>query len=257
MRNFQLNAGMALMAAAALIQVVGLPLQASEVDSRIEASAKNSYNFKTYLKDDKIKVASADGVVTLTGSVSEDYHKALAEETVSGLPGVKNVNNQLTVVGDQPTEQSDNWISMKVKTALTFHKNVSATETGVHTQNGIVTLSGKTDSEAQKQLTTEYTKEVEGVKEVRNELVVTKSAKSAGATLGAKVDDASITAQIKASLLFHKSTSALATKVVTKNGVVTLRGEAKNAAEKDLVTKLTKDINGVKLVNNKMTVQQP
>jgi len=37
--------------------------------------------------------------------------------------------------------------------------------------------------------------------------------------------------------------------------VVTLRGKAKNAAEKDLVTKLVNDINGVKSVNNRMTIE--
>ena len=47
-------------------------------------------------------------------------------------------------------------------------------------------------------------------------------------------------------LLFHRSTSALHTKVRTKLGVVTLGGKARNAAEKDLVTKLVKDIHGVK-----------
>ena len=255
MRNFKFSNYAALLTSVAIIQVVGMPLQAASTDSRIESSAKDSYNFKTYLKDDKIKVESSNGVVTLTGIVSEDFHKALAQETVAGLPGVKSVNNQLTVVGDQPTEQSDGWISMKVKTTLTFHKNVQATATGVKTQNGIVTLSGTADSEAQKQLTTEYVKDVEGVKEVRNDLVVSKPAKPAPKTLGDKVDDASITAQIKASLLFHKSTHAVATKVVTRNGSVTLRGEAKNAAEKDLVSKLAEDINGVKHVNNLMTVQ--
>ena len=231
-------------------------MQAYELDSRIETSAKNSYNFKTYLKDDKIKVDSSNGVVTLTGAVAEDYHKALAQETVAGLPGVKSVNNQITVIGDQPTEKSDDWISMKVKAALTFHKNVSATGTGVHTQDGVVTLSGSATSAAQKQLTGEYAKEVDGVKEVRNDLIVAKSAKPAPATLGEKVDDASITAQIKTSLLFHKATSAVATKVTTKNGVVTLRGEAKSEAERDLVTKLSEDINGVKHVKNQMTVSK-
>jgi hyperosmotically inducible protein len=189
MRNFKFNPGLALLTSVAMIQVVALPLQASEVDSRIEASAKNSYNFKTYLKDDKIKVASSDGVVTLTGVVSEDFHKSLAQETVAGLPGVKSVNNQLTVAGEQPAEKSDGWISMKVKTVLTFHKNVSATATEVHTQNGVVTLSGNASSEAQKQLTSEYAKDVEGVTEVRNNLTVNKSAKPVSATMGAKVDD--------------------------------------------------------------------
>jgi osmotically-inducible protein OsmY len=234
--------------------LLGSPLQASDLDKRIETAAKHSHNFKTYLKDDNIKVQSKDGMVTLSGTVSRDYHKFLAQETVSELPGVKSVLNQLTVVGEQPTDNSDAWITMKVKTALTFHKHVSASDTEVNTQNGVVTLSGQTNTEAMKQLTGEYAKDVEGVTEVRNELTVRKSAK-VHPTLGEKVDDASITAQIKTTLLFRKSTHALATKVSTKDGVVSLRGEARNVAEKDLVTKLAEDINGVKQVHNRMTVK--
>jgi hyperosmotically inducible periplasmic protein len=37
--------------------------------------------------------------------------------------------------------------------------------------------------------------------------------------------------------------------------VVTLSGQAASQAEKDLVSKLTRDINGVKSVNNNMTVK--
>jgi len=256
MRHINLYNCATFLTSAALIQVVALPLRASELDNRIEASAMSSYNFKTYLKDDKIKVASSEGAVTLTGIVAEEFHRSLAQETVAELPGVKSVDNQLTVAGDQPAEKSDGWISMKVKTALAFHKNVSATATGVQTQDGVVTLSGSASSEAQKQLTGEYAKAVDGVLEVRNQLIVTGSPKSAPLTIGEKVDDASITAQIKTSLIFHKSTHAAATKVTTRNGVVTLRGVAKNAAERDLVTKLSEDINGVRRVSNLMTVQK-
>ena len=56
-------------------------------------------------------------------------------------------------------------------------------------------------------------------------------------------------------LLYHRSTSALNTSVTTKNGVVTLSGKAKNAAEKDLATKFANDVNGVKSVKNRMTIE--
>jgi osmotically-inducible protein OsmY len=52
----------------------------------------------------------------------------------------------------------------------------------------------------------------------------------------------------------HSSTSALNTTVKTKDGVVTLGGKAKNAAEIDLATKITTDVHGVKSVINNMTV---
>jgi osmotically-inducible protein OsmY len=55
----------------------------------------------------------------------------------------------------------------------------------------------------------------------------------------------------------HRSTSALHTKVSTSDGVVTLSGIAKNAAEKSLVTKLATDINGVTSVINNMSITVP
>ena len=107
---------------------------------------------------------------------------------------------------------------------------------------------------AQKELTTEYAQDVEGVKEVKNKMTVAKTPAEPDETIGEKIDDASITAQVKMSLLSHRSTSALKTKVETTDGVVTLTGIAKNAAEKSLVTKLVTDINGVTSVKNNMTV---
>ena len=76
-------------------------------------------------------------------------------------------------------------------------------------------------------------------------------------TIGEKIDDASITAEVKSSLLSHRSTSALKTKVSTTEGVVTVSGMAKNAAEKSLVTKLVADIDGVTKVINNMTIAVP
>jgi len=233
--------------------MLSMPVQASKMDNSIESSAKKSYVFQTYLKADDIKVKSEDGVVSLTGTVSEESHKSLAQETVADIPGVKSVNNMLEVKGESPAEMSDAWITAKVKTIFLFHRNVSAM-TEVDTKAGIVTLQGKAVNEAQKDLTTEYAKDVEGVKGVNNEMTVGKIAKKKQ-TVGQKIDDASITAQVKMTLLYHRSTSALNTSVKTKRGVVTLSGKAKSGAEMDLATKFANDVNGVKSVNNRMTIE--
>jgi osmotically-inducible protein OsmY len=242
-----------MMVAAVVLLALSMPVQASKMDNRIESSAKNSYVFKTYLQADDIKVQSEDGIVTLTGTVSEESHKSLAEETVADLPGVKSVDNNLEVKGTPPAELSDAWITAKVKTIFLFHKNVSAM-TEVSTKDGIVTLQGRADNEAQKELTTEYAKDVEGVKGVKNEMTGGTIAKKKR-TVGEKIDDASITAQVKMTLLYHHSTSALNTEVKTKRGVVTLSGQAQNEAEKDLAAKYANDVKGVKSVNNRMTIE--
>ena len=246
-----------LAAVVSTLLITSPPLRAAGTDSRIESSAAKSYVFKTYLKDDSIKTVSKDGVVTLTGTVAEASHKSLAENTVESLPGVKRVDNQLVVSGEQPVEHSDMWITTKVKTALLFHRHVSATGTTVYTKDGIVTLQGEASSQAQKELTTEYAKDIDNVKEVKNEMTIATTPALASETTGDKIDDASITAQVKSSLLSHHSTSAIHTGISTTDGVVTVTGIAKNDAEKTLVTKLATDINGVTSVVNNMTIAVP
>lgn len=234
--------------------VSSAPGRASETDDRIESSAAKSYVFKTYLKNDAITTASRNGVVTLTGTVAEASHKSLAQDTVEGLPGVKSVDNQLAVKGESPAEHSDTWIGLKVKAALLFHRNVRATKTDVNVKDGIVTLSGEASSLAQKELTTEYAKDIDNVKGVNNEMTVAQTPVKLDEAVDEKIDDASITAEVRTSLRSHRSTSTVKTKVETTDGVVTVSGIAKNAAEKALVTKLVTDINGVKSVVNNMTV---
>jgi len=237
--------------------LLGMSVRANETDDRIESSAKKSYVFKTYLKDDAIKTESKSGAVTLTGTVAEASHRSLAQDTVEGLPGVKSVDNQLIVKVESPPEHSDAWIGMKVRSALLFHRDVGFTRTDVNVKDGIVTLSGEASSEAQKELTTEYARDIDNVKEVRNVMTVAQPPAQPSETIGEKIDDASVTAQVKSSLMSHHSTSALKTKVATVDGVVTLSGIAKNAAEKSLVTKLVTDINGVSSVINNMTIEVP
>jgi osmotically-inducible protein OsmY len=237
--------------------ITSSPLYAADTDDRIESAAAKSYTFKTYLKDDSIKTDAKDGVVTLTGTVVDATHRSMAENTVASLPGVKSVNNELLIKGEQPAEHSDAWITTKVKTALLFHRNVSATGTTVYTKDGVVTLQGVADSMAQKELTTEYAMDIDNVKSVNNEMTIGKTPATPKQTMGDKIDDASITASVKSSLLSHRSTSALHTTVSTTDGVVTVGGVAKNDAEKSLVTKLITDINGVISVVNNMTIGEP
>jgi hyperosmotically inducible periplasmic protein len=254
---------LALTAIAASLVLICVPVFASDTDDRIESSAKQSYVFKTYLKDDDIAVRSKSGVVTLTGSVSEESGKSLARETVAGIPGVKSVDDKLQVKGEIPAAHSDAWLITKVKSTLLFHRNVSAIATEVSAKEGIVTLRGEATSKAQRDLVDEYVRDVEGVRKVKNDMTVRSAAmkpeeKASGkkmASLGETIDDASTTALVKTALLYHRSTSAITTTVETNQGVVKLGGKAKNAAEKDLAAKIVDDVHGVKSVVNNMTVE--
>lgn len=286
----------ALLSTAFALLMTGVPVYASSMDESIESAAKESYIFKNYLRDDTITVDSQKGVVTLTGFVSEDPHKALAEETVASLAGVKSVDNKLQIK-DETARNEDALISARVVLELLSHRNLGAAEAYVTVKNGVVTVRGEATSQAQIDLTTEYIKDVDGVKDVNNEMGVPGTGpdqasktigekagdvgkkigntagevgKKIGVTagdvgrkigytagnVGESIDDASITALVKATLMYHRSTSALHTRVDTRDGVVTLAGIAKNASAKDLATKFVQDVHGVKNVVNAMTLEE-
>jgi osmotically-inducible protein OsmY len=146
-------------------------------------------------------------------------------------------------------------MAFKIRSRLLVKGNVSATNTKVSVVDGVATLTGTADNAAQKELTGVYAKEIDNVKSVRNDIMVVDKP-SSGETMGEKIDDASITSQVKYALVSHKSTSALKTKVTTNDGVIVITGEASSDAEKSLVTKLAQDVRGVRSVSNDMTVKQ-
>jgi hyperosmotically inducible protein len=233
-------------------------LFASEMDDRIESAAKQSYVFKIFLIGDNVHIKSRDGIVTLTGTVSSEPYKLLARETVASLPGVASIENNLVATGEIPDRYKDAWLVTKVKTTLMFHRNLNATEIKVSAKDGAVTLrGGQAISTEQKNLATEYAEDVEGVVTVDNEMTVLTPGMPSNESINRKpMDDASITALVKVTLLHHRSTSALEAVVETKEGTVTLGGKAGSKAEKDRATKLASDVWDVKTVVNNMTVEE-
>lgn len=246
----------ALLVAAGALFLPCLSLKASEMDDRIEAAATNSHVYKTYLKGDAVKVNSEGGSVTLTGTVKERFHKSLAADTVEGLPGVTSVNNQITLKEETPMSNADRWLLLKVETALLFRTDVNLMATKVSAENGTVYLRGEAANKEERDLTAAYAGDVEGVKHVKNEMTVSKTPSEPRRTMKEKVDDASVTALVKASQFAHLSTSTITTKVATKEGVVTISGVAKSAEERKHITKLATGIRGVEKVVNEMTIKE-
>ena len=134
-----------------------------------------------------------------------------------------------------------------------MHRSVSAIHTKVEVKEGVVTLNGEASSLAQKDLTGEYAKDIEGVKSVINDMTVATSSAPPVVTLADRIDDASITASVRMALWSHRSTSHLRVAIVTTEGNVAIAGVASSQAEKDLVTKFATDIVGAKDVTNSMT----
>ncbi len=74
-------------------------------------------------------------------------------------------------------------------------------------------------------------------------------------SVGAYVDDATITAAVKTRFVEDKTVDAAAIKVETLNGTVQLSGFAKSSSEKAQAEQIARNIKGVRSVQNNLSVR--
>ena len=74
-------------------------------------------------------------------------------------------------------------------------------------------------------------------------------------TVGAYIDDANITAQIKSRYVENKLVDATSISVETLNGTVLLSGFAKNATERATAESIARRVSGVRAVRNEIAVR--
>jgi hyperosmotically inducible periplasmic protein len=77
----------------------------------------------------------------------------------------------------------------------------------------------------------------------------------AGTKTGELVDDAAITTKVKTAYAKDPDVSAMKVHVDTDKGFVTLKGEVKSDMERNKAARLARNIEGVKGVNNNLTVK--
>ena len=94
---------------------------------------------------------------------------------------------------------------------------------------------------------------VTGVKEVRNDLVVSSKPH---ATTGQDIDDSALTASVKAKLMDDSTTKAHEINVGTQKGVVQLTGFVDSTASKARAGELAGSVDGVATVRNDLEIRQ-
>lgn len=149
-------------------------------DAWLDGKAETMLLLNSNLNSFDINTDVEQQVVTLTGVVDTEVEKALAEELVIGIEDVKEVNNKLVVNPQSDVNKTsmaalkDAKITTVVKTKLLLNENVNGTAIGVSTEAGVVTLSGLIDSDAERDLALEITKNTNDVNDVVSELEMTK-----------------------------------------------------------------------------------
>ncbi len=121
---------------------VEMPGSYVRTDQDIAAAALNALKWDVQIPTDAIKVIVDNGDLTLKGTVDWHYQKDAAERCVRYLMGVKMITNCIDM---KPTAK---WTDVKAKIEDAFRRSayVDASNIGIATNDGNVTLSGSVSS---------------------------------------------------------------------------------------------------------------
>jgi osmotically-inducible protein OsmY len=148
---------------------VGPPSEAVS-DDRIRQDAEHLLSHNTLVHDSAIRVSVADGVVRLEGSLNQHWKLAYAEELVSPLIGVADVENHLTVV---PAESlADARIAEDIESALQRTFGVSEKDVTVSVEKGQVVLGGMANDWQERRTAERTASRTVGVVNVDNRILV-------------------------------------------------------------------------------------
>lgn len=168
-------------------------------------------------------------------------------------------------LGDSSTfagATKDAWLTGKVETAFVLNTHLNAFAIDTDVDNGVVHLRGIVSDDIDRDLAAAVVRGIDGVVDVKNEIVVDRTRAEAAALgraadrrdFGSWVDDATTTAAVKTKLVANENTSGLKIDVDTRDDVVTLSGRVGSVAERDLAEQLAKNVGDVEVVRNNLVV---
>ena len=154
----------------------------------------------------------------------------------------------------------DAWIDGKLEAVYALNRHLSAFAIDTEVDQGIVQLTGSVQTDIDRDLAGELAKNIDGVVEVNNKLLIVAGAHAPPAgedrSFGAWIDDATTTASVKSRLLGNPNTAGMQIDVDTRGDVVTLSGEVVSAEEKALAEEMARSTGDVKDVRNQLVVRK-
>lgn len=182
----------------ALIAALSTPALAADnkwekeaMDAWLDGKAEATLLFNGNLDSFDIDTDVVNGKVTLTGKVDNEIDKELAEELIMGIEGVKSVDNLLSIYNEKEYAKSsemdemdsdekysaltDAKISTVVKSRFLFNSEVSGTDINVDVSDGVVTLEGQVETDAERDLAISIAENATDVKSVNDKIRVMKT----------------------------------------------------------------------------------
>ena len=144
---------------------------------------------------------------------------------------------------------ADSRLAVKINTALWSDLRFPGRQISVETQDGVVTLRGKVDSEETKKAADDIIGHLEGVKEIRNELQIVPPERRGEVDARDQAIARALDAKFKQEPQLQNA--VIGTRVDA--GVVTLSGQVRSAAVGSRAVELARAVPGVRSVRNELT----
>ncbi len=238
-------------------------LAAQLAAARQEGSIWTAFALNRHLNPFRLDIEVEAGEATLTGKVENAVQKDLAEQVALSIEGIDAVDNRIEVAGEAAggnppglvQRLEDASLAATVKSKLLWNSNTRGLGIQVKSETGAITLSGRAQTPAAKELAGQLAANTDGVREVFNHLSIS-TADSTSSEVQTAVDEARenisdswITSKVKASFLYSRNLDALNISVNTDDGLVSLRGSVLSSAEKRLAVEIARNIRGVRGVD--------
>ena len=148
-------------------------------DTWLTAKTKIALAADGRVKGRQIDVETTKGQVMLRGKVDSDSSKQAAEDITKRLDGVKTVKNDLEVVAPSTrdaVEDKDEAITTRVKEHIAMDAQLKKADIAVQTNAGVVSLTGEVNDIMTSANASWATRQIPGVKSVKNDLTVKEKA---------------------------------------------------------------------------------
>jgi osmotically-inducible protein OsmY len=171
-------------------------------DGWITTKVQSQFYLDRDLRGRHIDVTTREGIVTLAGEVRTEAERQEALRIARETDGVRRVEERLTVRPEtdrdrpDPTAERDGepgirdrvddaWVTTKIQSQFFLDRDIKGRNIDVTTRQGVVTLSGEVESDAERENALRIARETEGVTRVDDQLrIVPEAAREPAGTTG-------------------------------------------------------------------------